>query len=337
MSSLITGGAGFIGSHLAEDLLAQGREVFVLDDLSTGSIKNIAHLESNPNFHCIIDSVENESVTEDLIKSCDRIYHLAAAVGVKLIVEQPAKTIKTNISGTDVVLRYACRYRKKVLIASTSEVYGKSNKPSFSEGDDLIIGPPHKHRWAYAVSKAVDEFLAMAYWYEKSLPIIAARLFTTVGPRQTGKNGTVIPRLVTQALSDRPMTVYGNGKQTRCFIYVKDTVGGLIKLMDSDDTIGEVFNLGNPNEVSIYDLAVMIKKMTGSNSEIQTIPYEEAYKEGFEDMFRRVPNIEKAKRVIGFAPRTSLSEILKEVISAISETQFPGKTDTIPEKRTAAA
>ncbi len=337
MSSLITGGAGFIGSHLAEQLLTQGKEVFVLDNLSTGVISNIAHLESNPNFHCIIDSVENENITEELIKRCDQIYHLAAAVGVKLIVEQPIKTIKTNISGTEVVLRFACRYRKKVLIASTSEVYGKSNKPSFSEEDDLVIGPPSKHRWAYAVSKAVDEFLAMAYWYEKSLPIIVTRLFNTVGPRQTGKYGMVIPRLVTQALSERPMTVYGSGEQTRCFIYVKDIVGGLKKLMDSDDAIGEVFNLGNPNDVSIYDLAVMIKKMTGSNSEIQTIPYAEAYKEGFEDMVRRVPNIEKAKRVIGFAPITSLSDILKEVISSISETQFRGKTDTIPEKRTAAA
>ncbi|RMF60852.1 MAG: SDR family NAD(P)-dependent oxidoreductase [Calditrichaeota bacterium] len=314
MKVLITGGAGFIGSHLAEKLLENGNEVFVLDDLSTGTIHNIEHLEANPHFHCIIDNIKHEEVTEELIKECDQIYHLAAAVGVKLIVQQPTRTIETNISGTEVILRLASRYRKKVLVTSTSEVYGKSDKSVFSEDDDLVIGPPKKHRWAYAASKAVDEFLAIAYWHEKRLPVVIVRLFNTVGPRQRGQYGMVIPRFISQALDNLPITVYGSGNQTRCFLYVKDCVEALINLMNSTETVGEVFNIGNPREISINDLAQLIKEMTGSSSEIQHIPYEKAYDKGFEDMQRRVPNIDKIHRYIGFTPKVDLPEILDNVI-----------------------
>ncbi len=319
MRILITGGAGFIGSHLAEELLNKGHEVFILDDLSTGLIHNIEHLEKNPNFHCVIDSIKHEKVTEELVKQCDQIYHLAAAVGVKLIVQQPTRTIETNISGTEVLLRLACRYRKKVLVTSTSEVYGKNNKPVFSEDDDSVIGPPTKHRWAYAASKAVDEFLAIAYWHEKRLPVVVVRLFNTVGPRQRGQYGMVIPRFISQALANLPITVYGSGEQTRCFLYVKDCIQALTGLMESDDTIGEVFNIGNPNEISINDLAVKIKEMVGSTSEIQHIPYEKAYEKGFEDMQRRVPSIEKIHRVIGFQPTTNLEKTLEQTIRYIRE------------------
>jgi UDP-glucose 4-epimerase len=318
MRILITGGAGFIGSHLAEELLNQGNEIFILDNLSTGLIHNIEHLEKNPKFHCYIVSVEHEEVTEQLIKQCDQIYHLAAAVGVKLIVQNPTQTIETNISGTETVLRLASRYRKKVLITSTSEVYGKNSKSEFSENDDSVIGPPNKHRWAYAASKSVDEFLALAYWHEKRLPVVVARLFNTVGARQRGQYGMVIPRFVSQALSNNPITVYGDGKQTRCFLYVKDCVSALIRLMDSTGSTGEVFNIGNPNEISMNNLAKLIKEKTGSDSKIQQIPYDQAYEKGFEDMQRRVPDISKVNALIGFQPTTMLPEILDEVIEYIS-------------------
>lgn len=319
MRILITGGAGFIGSHLAEELINRGNEVFVLDNLSTGLIHNIEHLEENPRFHCYIDSVEHQELTEQLIKQCDQVYHLAAAVGVKLIVQNPTQTIETNISGTDTVLRLASRYRKKVLITSTSEVYGKNSKSEFSENDDSVIGPPNKHRWAYAASKSVDEFLALAYWHEKRLPVVVARLFNTVGARQRGQYGMVIPRFVSQALSNTPITVYGDGEQSRCFLYVKDCVSALIKLMDAKESVGEVFNIGNPNEISMNDLAKLIKEKTGSDSEIKHIPYDQAYEKGFEDMQRRVPNISKINKVVGFKPEKELPEILNEVIKYISE------------------
>jgi len=319
MRILITGGAGFIGSHLAEELINRGNEVFVLDNLSTGLIHNIEHLEENPRFHCYIDSVEHQELTEQLIKQCDQVYHLAAAVGVKLIVQNPTQTIETNISGTDTVLRLASRYRKKVLITSTSEVYGKNSKSEFSENDDSVIGPPNKHRWAYAASKSVDEFLALAYWHEKRLPVVVARLFNTVGARQRGQYGMVIPRFVSQALSNTPITVYGDGEQSRCFLYVKDCVSALINLMDAHESVGEVFNIGNPNEISMNDLAKLIKEKTGSDSEIKHIPYDQAYEKGFEDMQRRVPNISKINKLVGFKPEKELPEILNEVIKYISE------------------
>lgn len=319
MRVLITGGAGFIGSHLAEELLQRGDEVTVIDDLSTGLIRNIEHLERQPRFHCIIHSVKDERTTENLVRNCDQIYHLAAAVGVKLIVQQPTQTIETNISGTEIVLRLACRYRKKVLVASTSEVYGKSSKSVFGEDDDLVIGGPKKYRWAYAASKAVDEFLAASYWHEKRLPVVVVRLFNTVGPRQRGQYGMVIPRFVDQASLGKPITVYGNGKQTRCFLYVKDCVCGLIALMNCQGAIGEVVNIGNPKEFSINEVAELVRKKLNSSSVIRHVPYHKAYKKGFEDMARRVPNIDKANELIGFQPSVQLSEILDRVIEYYSK------------------
>ena len=320
MRILITGGAGFIGSHLAEELLNSGNEVYVIDDLSTGLVHNIQHLEGNPKFHCLINSIKDQQMTESLVRECDQIYHLAAAVGVKLIVQRPTETIETNISGTEIMLRLACRYRKRILITSTSEVYGKSNKAVFSEEDDLVIGPPKKHRWAYAVSKAVDEFLAASYWYEKRLPVIVARLFNTVGPRQRGKYGMVIPRLVSQAMRGDPITIYGEGTQTRCFLYVKDCIEALIKLMNCNDATGEVVNIGNPNEISINDLAESIIKHSKSKSSIRHVPYDIAYAEGFEDMNRRVPCLKKIQSYIGFHPKTELREILLNVMDYFAQT-----------------
>jgi UDP-glucose 4-epimerase len=314
MRVLVTGGAGFIGSHLSDLLLDQGHEVFVLDDLSTGSIDNIAHLKAHPFFHCTIDSVANEGVLADLVDGTDVVFHLAAAVGVKLIVEQPVHTIETNVQGTEAVLKHASRKKKPVLIASTSEVYGKNAAVPFSEDADLVLGPTTKHRWAYACSKALDEFLALAYWKEKKLPVIVARLFNTVGPRQTGRYGMVLPTFVRQALADQPITVFGDGAQTRSFAYVGDVVGALATLSEEPRAIGKVFNVGNDHEISIRALAERVKKLTGSRSEILTIPYDQAYEAGFEDMPRRVPDLTRIRTLIGYRPTVQLDEILERVI-----------------------
>jgi UDP-glucose 4-epimerase len=312
---LITGGAGFIGSHLADAYLLRGDEVSVIDDLSTGTIDNIQHLKSNPRFQYTIDSVHNQPVTAELVDQSDIVIHLAAAVGVKLIVESPVRTIETNVHGTEVVLALANKKQKRVLIASTSEVYGLSTDVPFREDGNLVMGATTKGRWSYACSKAIDEFLALAYWREKKLPTTVVRLFNTVGPRQTGRYGMVIPTFVKQALAGRPITVYGNGKQTRCFGYVGDVVGALIKLMDHADSVGQVFNIGSSEEISIVKLAEKVKELTDSKSEIVFVPYDEAYEEGFEDMPRRVPDTSKINQLVGFKPEMALDGILKSVIS----------------------
>lgn len=319
MDFLITGGAGFVGSHLADELLREGHRVFVLDNLSTGSIANIAHLKANPRFHYTIDTVTNEPVLAELIDQCDIVFHLAAAVGVKLIVEAPVHTIETNVHGTEVVLKHANKKKKLVLIASTSEVYGKSTSVPFHEDDDLVLGPTPKHRWAYACSKAIDEFLALAYWKEKKLPVVIARLFNTVGPRQTGQYGMVIPNFVRQAIAGQPITVFGDGSQTRSFTYVGDVVCALAALVKEPAAVGQVFNIGNTEEISIRDLAERVKKLAGSASPIVTIPYDQAYEAGFEDMPRRVPDIGKIHALIGYQPRVNLDEILTRVIEYFHE------------------
>lgn len=314
MRVLITGGAGFIGSHLADAYLERGDEVIIIDDLSTGRMENIRHLEGNPRFSYTIDSVHNVAVTAALVDQSDVVIHLAAAVGVKLIVESPVHTIETNVRGTEVVLELANKKQKRVLIASTSEVYGLSTDVPFREDGNLVMGATTKGRWSYACSKAIDEFLALAYWREKKLPTTIVRLFNTVGPRQTGRYGMVIPSFVKQALAGRPITVYGNGKQTRCFGYVGDVVGALIKLMDHRDAVGQVFNIGSEEEISILQLAEKVKKLTRSDSEIVFVPYDEAYEEGFEDMPRRVPDTTKISQLVGFKPEMTLEGILEKVI-----------------------
>jgi UDP-glucose 4-epimerase len=314
MKVLITGGAGFIGSHLSDAYLERGDEVFVLDDLSTGSIGNIQHLRPHPRFHYTIDSVHKAHVVAELVDECDVIFHLAAAVGVKLIVESPVRTIETNVHGTEVVLAQANKKKKKVLITSTSEVYGLSTQVPFREDGPLVMGATTKGRWSYACSKAIDEFLALAYWREKKLPVTVVRLFNTVGPRQTAQYGMVIPTFVKQALSGRPITVYGDGTQSRCFGYVGDVVKALIALMEHPEAVGQVFNIGYDEEVSIAELAEIVKVLTGSESEIVFVPYSEAYEEGFEDMPRRVPDITKVRELIGFRPTLKLEEIVKAVI-----------------------
>jgi nucleoside-diphosphate-sugar epimerase len=316
---LITGGAGFIGSHLSETYLQRGDEVFVIDDLSTGSIENIRHLKDHPRFHYTIESIHNQPVTAELVDQCDVIFHLAAAVGVKLIVESPVRTIENNVHGTEVVLALANKKKKKVLVASTSEVYGLSAEVPFREDGNLVMGATNKGRWSYACSKAIDEFLALAYWREKKLPTIVVRLFNTVGPRQTGQYGMVIPTFVRQALAGRPITVYGSGKQSRCFCYVGDVVGALVKLMDAEDSVGEVFNIGSSQEISILDLAKRVKELTDSDSEIVFVPYDEAYEEGFEDMPRRIPDTSKVNKLVGFKPEKRLDEILQAVIDFHSD------------------
>ncbi len=315
MRVLITGGAGFIGSHLADAYIERGDEIYIIDDLSTGSIENIAHLKNHPKFHYTIDSVHNQPVVAELIDSCDVIFHLAAAVGVKLIVESPVRTIETNVRGTEVVLALANKKKRKVLVASTSEVYGLSMEVPFREDGNLVMGATTKGRWSYACSKAIDEFLALAYWREKKLPTIVVRLFNTVGPRQTGQYGMVIPTFVKQALANRPITVYGDGKQTRCFGYVGDIVGALIGLMDKEEAVGSVYNIGSNEEVTILELAERVRALTGSKSEIVFVPYNEAYEEGFEDMPRRVPDISKIGALVGFRPRMTLDGILESVIT----------------------
>jgi UDP-glucose 4-epimerase len=317
MRVLITGGAGFVGSHLAEALLARGDEVHVLDDLSTGSIDNIAHLKPHPKFRYTIDTVVNEPLLAELIDGCDTVVHLAAAVGVKLIVESPVRTIETNVHGTEVVLKVASKKRRLVLIASTSEVYGKSAKVPFSEDDDLVLGPTSKHRWAYACSKMIDEFLALAYWKEHRLPVIVVRLFNTVGPRQTGQYGMVVPNFVRQAMANEPITVFGDGTQSRSFTYVGDVVTAVVALINEPRAVGQVFNIGNGKEISIRDLALRIKALAASSSPIVTIPYDQAYEAGFEDMPRRVPDISKIAALVGYRPTVELDEILTRVIASL--------------------
>ena len=323
MRALLTGGAGFVGSHLSEALLDRGDQVQVLDDLSTGSIDNIQHLKGRKGFDYVIDSVMNERLTAELTDRADVVFHLAAAVGVKLIVEAPVRTIETNVHGTEVVLKHASKNGKLVVIFSTSEVYGKSMAIPFSEDADLVIGPTSKHRWAYACSKAIDEFLALAYWKESKLPVIVARLFNTVGPRQTGQYGMVIPNFVRQALTGAPITVFGDGQQRRAFGYVGDVVGALLKLVQEPQAVGQVFNIGNTEEISILDLAHRIKALTDSASDIVLVPYDEAYEAGFEDMPRRVPDLTKIQRIVGYAPTVGLDEILGLVITHMREALTP--------------
>jgi UDP-glucose 4-epimerase len=310
---LITGGAGFIGSHLAERLLDRGDRVVLLDNLSTGSVENIRHLKSSGNMQYYLDSIENRQLLAELVDDADVIVHLAAAVGVKLIVESPVKTIETNVNGTQLILEAACKKRKLVLTASTSEVYGKNTNVPFREDADLVLGPTTKGRWSYAASKALDEFLALSYWKEKRLPVIVVRLFNTVGPRQTGRYGMVLPNFVKSALDNTPITIYGTGKQSRCFCDVGDTVEGLIRLMDLERSVGEVVNVGNTEEITIEALAQQVKDRTGSSSPIEYIPYDQAYEPGFEDMMRRVPSVEKLQTLTGFRPRIPLTEIIDRV------------------------
>jgi UDP-glucose 4-epimerase len=315
MRALITGGAGFVGSHLAEFLLARGDEVVVIDDLSTGAIDNIFHLKSAAHFSYHIDSVMNRPLVAELVDHCDVVFHLAAAVGVQLIVQDPVRTITTNIGGTEVVLQMAAKKHRPVLITSTSEVYGKRTEVPFREDDDLLMGPPSKRRWSYACSKAIDEFLAMAYWEEYHVPIVIARLFNTVGPRQTGRYGMVIPRFVDQALAGEAITVYGDGSQSRCFGFVGDVVRILARLAETPEAVGQIVNVGNDEEISIAALAQQVKARSGSRSEIVRVPYDVAYTRGFEDMQRRVPDLTKLNRLLKDRPRTPLAEILDAVIT----------------------
>lgn len=315
MRVLLTGGAGFVGSHLADALLDRGHSVTVVDDLSTGSIDNITHLKGRSDFTYVIDTIMKERLTAELVDASDVVYHLAAAVGVKRIIEMPVQTIETNVRGTEIVLAEASKKKRLVVVFSTSEVYGKSTDVPFREDADLVMGSTAKRRWAYACSKAIDEFLALAYWRERQLPVIIARLFNTVGPRQTGQYGMVIPTFVQQALAGKPITVFGDGRQTRSFTYVGDVVEALIRLIAEPRAVGQVFNIGNPEEVSMLELADRVRKATGSASEIQLIPYDAAYGPGFEDMPRRVPDISKIQEYVGYAPTCGLDEILNRVVA----------------------
>ena len=312
--ALITGGAGFIGSHLADRLMSDGYRVTVIDNLSTGRWENIAHHDGHPDFHYAIEDIRNELVMDRLVSKCDVVFHMAAAVGVKLIVEKPIETIETNVGGTEIVLQTALRYRKRVAMASTSEVYGKSNEVPFSESSDGVFGATTKSRWSYAVTKALDEFLSLAYYEDKELPVTIFRLFNTVGPRQVGHYGMVVPRFIQAALAGEPITVYDDGQQTRCFANVYDVVDAIIKLATTRDTVGEVYNIGSTEEITILELAERIKTTTGSSSEIVRVPYEQAYKKGYEDMRRRVPNVDKIKAAVGWQPTTRLDETIKQMI-----------------------
>lgn len=326
MKYLITGGAGFIGSHLSERLLADGHQVLVLDNFSTGRHENIAHLEPNPRFRLICGSVTDAPLVGECMQGVDRVFHLASAVGVQLIIDEPVHTIETIVEGTSVVLNACARYRRPVLITSTSEVYGKSTKVPFAEDDDSVIGPPVFRRWAYAAAKSIDEFLGLAHWHQTRLPVVLVRLFNTVGPRQTGQYGMVIPRFVQQALKGAPITVFGDGDQSRCFCHVLDVVDALVKLIESPKSRGELFNIGNNQEISMNDLARKVKEMTRSESAIRHIPYREAYGTGFEDMLRRVPSLEKVGKLIGYRPARSLEDILSQVIE-----YYRGKMETSDE------
>ena len=312
---LITGGAGFIGGHLAERLLGQGDRVLILDDLSTGRFENVASLEGTPGFELRVASVTDPSIVERCVLEADAVFHLASAVGVKLVVDQPVRTIETIVGGTDTVLRACARYRRPVLLTSTSEVYGKSERFPFAEHHDTVMGPTTTRRWAYACAKALDEFLALAHWQESRLPVVIARLFNTVGPRQTGRYGMVIPRFVTQGLQGEPITVYGDGTQSRCFAHVLDVVEALVGLMREPKARGGVFNVGNDQEVNILGLAERIKALTGGRSEIRLVPYSEAYAAGFEDMVRRVPDLSKIQQLIGYRPIRNLDQILRDVVA----------------------
>lgn len=325
MKILITGGAGFVGSHLADKLIGDGHEVTVIDDLSTGRYSNVEHLEGNKNFRLVIDTVLNVKLMEDLVRETDRVFHMASAVGVRLIMEKPVQTIETIFRGTDVVLQYCSRYRKRVLIPSTSEVYGKGVSVPFKEEDDLLTGSTDKHRWAYACAKTLDEFLAIAHWKETRLPVVVVRLFNTVGPRQTGQYGMVVPNFVKNAINNEPLTVHGDGTQSRCFGHVSDVVEGLTKLLENPDCYGKVFNIGNPEEISIKGLAEKAIEMTDSKSEIKHVSYDEVYGEGFEDMQRRVPCIDKAEKFIGFKPTRTLNDIINDVANEFRE---DAKTDS---------
>jgi UDP-glucose 4-epimerase len=313
MKVLITGGAGFVGSHLADKLHGEGHEITVIDNLSTGRYSNVEHLEGRERFRLIIDTVLNATLMEELIRDADRVYHMASAVGVRLIMEHPVQTIETIFRGTDIVLGFCARYRKRVLIPSTSEVYGKSTQVPFAEDNDIIKGSTSKHRWAYACAKELDEFLALAHWKESRLPVVVVRLFNTVGPRQTGQYGMVVPNFVKAAVRDEPLIVHGDGSQARCFGHVSDIVGALTKLIETPECFGQVINVGNDEEISIRGLAEKTIAMTGSKSEIRYIPYEEAYGEGFEDMQRRVPSLEKVYRLIGYKPTRRLDDIINDV------------------------
>ncbi|MBI4798476.1 MAG: GDP-mannose 4,6-dehydratase [Desulfarculus sp.] len=317
--ALITGGAGFIGSHLAEHLLDQGQEVHVVDDLSTGSIENLDSLRGHPGFGHTIADVREEPLLAELVDRADVVYHLAAAVGVKLIVENPVRTIETNIGCTEVLLRLANKKRKKVIIASTSEVYGKNDAVPFLEDHDLVMGPTSKARWSYACSKAIDEFLALAYHKARGLPVVVARLFNTVGPRQTGRYGMVLPTFALQALQGKPITVYGDGTQSRCFSYVSEVVTALAALAQCEAAVGQVVNVGSQQEISIAALAGLVKEVTGSNSKIVLVPYDQAYEEGFEDMQRRVPEVSKLKGLVGFSPQMGIREIVESVVAYYRE------------------
>ncbi|HRK34398.1 MAG TPA: GDP-mannose 4,6-dehydratase [Candidatus Hydrogenedentes bacterium] len=312
MKALVTGGAGFIGSHVCEELVRRGHEVFVLDDLSTGQFENIEHLDGK--VASVIDSTLNQEIVRELVREVDVVYHLAATLGVQLVVDEPIRTITNNIRGTETVLEEACRYRRRVLVASTSEVYGKSEKEVFKEDDDRIMGSTHLSRWSYADSKAIDEFLTLAYWRSKRMPCVVVRLFNTVGPRQTGRYGMVVPRFVRAALRNEPITVFGDGGQTRCFAFVGDVVPALIGLMEKRDINGEIFNIGSTQRISIEDLAKRVIALSGSASEIVYLPYDQAYGPGYEDMRHRAPSLEKIRSAIGYEPKTALDDILKSVI-----------------------
>ena len=330
MRYLITGGAGFIGCHLAEKLLSAGHSVTVIDDLCTGSNQNIDRLKAMRGFNYVFESIFNRHLLAELIDDADAVFHLAASVGVRLIVESPVRTIENNVKGTEAVLEFANKKQKKVLITSTSEVYGKSTKIPLTEEDDSVMGGTQKGRWSYACSKAIDEFLALAYWKEKGLPVVIARLFNTVGPRQTGRYGMVLPSFVRAALAGKPLTVFGDGTQSRCFCHVKDTVGALAKLIEHPDAVGEIFNVGSEEEISIGELAELVKAMTRSASPIQYIPYDQAYEAGFEDMQRRVPDTSKVQNLVGFRTTHNTGEIVQSVIDYFSAAGKPRRTEEAP-------
>lgn len=325
MNALITGGAGFIGSHLAERLLRSGDRVTVIDDLSTGTMSNIVHLKGHPNFQYVIESVFNKPLMAELVDFCDVVFHLAAAVGVRRIVERPVQTIETNVKGSEIVLELAARKKRRVVITSTSEVYGKSNKIPFSESDDMLMGSTYNARWSYACSKAIDEFLALAYHREHKLPVTIARLFNTTGPRQTGQYGMVLPRFVRQALTNEPITVFGTGEQSRCFGHIHDILDGLLAMVNCDRTVGEIFNLGSTEEVTINELARRIKHATAASSAITHVPYSEAYGSGFEDMLRRVPDIRKAREWFGYQPSRTLDQIIAAAVEHTREQLQPAQ------------